>query len=909
MSHIAAHASPFARGESTTRRGWVTVALFVATTAGLFGDSLLAGRFLGFRDSLHCFPPLYRMVCNEWAAGRVPLWNHLLNDGQPLAAAGVAGAFYPPQVLVTAIFPEGFAGDVLAVVHLAMCFTAAACIARDAGVSVAAALVAGLSYAFCGSIVFQTYNPIMLAGAAWLAWAVRAGSRLLARPTVGQFIVLAGALAMSVLAGDPQSVFHAGIAIGILLLARIRAAAGETRQLTPLAAASRMAVITGAALLGFLLSLVQLALTREFMLTTTRSADVAPVSIWDVPAFLGRSPPESRGDWNAVLIGRPPPDAGFYREIYRYSVAPWWLAECLSPTLCGRFLSRWPHDLGWEAEAWVATLYTGVVPLAGVLIAIANASLRRRSPGWATLLVFSYLAAIGGFGVVGMVRHVLARAAGNVEVPFYRPGDEVGGLYWMLVSVVPGYSGFRYPAKWLSIFALACSQLAAIGFESTTRDDGPRRFGRLFAWLGALALVTTAGAVVHAGPASRLVVAGGLLSAIVAAAAWLIMSLVHRGVVTPARGGLLLLGLVAVDLVAAGRCYLFTSPFHALLEGGAALETLRERRLPAVAAASKTPRIAAIDDAIYLPRSDDPEQRALFTGMAMRCNTPLLHGWGKVGDPGTAMDADIELFFHASREWKDAEVFARRMFDAAAVEFFVIPRHPRPRMPLAEFEFDWSDAQKKGAFEGLAPNGGRMPGMLAQRPGMTSDDVFVKYVRNESAQPRARIAGRVVRIDPVTAPIGREREQRLTDVAFPNPRIPFLGSTVIVESAAAVDLPDRTGSDAPDEAESCRIVVDEPRRVVVEAVLSAPGLVALADTFHPDWSLTVQSDGGQPRDQPILRANRIHRGCVLPAGRHMLEFTHRSRTFDRTWPVTVAAWIATLGAAGFTWLRRAGGDR
>lgn len=197
-----------------------------------------------------------------------------------------------------------------------------------------------------------------------------------------------------------------------------------------------------------------------------------------------------------------------------------------------------------------------------------------------------------------------------------------------------------------------------------------------------------------------------------------------------------------------------------------------------------------------------------------------------------------------------------------------------------------------------------MPGMLAQRPGMSSDDVFVKYVRNESAQPRARIASRVVRIEPVTDPIGRELALRLTDVAFPNPQIPFLGSTAIVESAAALDLPDRMGSTAPDEGESCRIVVDEPRRVVIEASLSAPGLVVLADTFHPDWSLRVRSDGGPPRDRPILRANRIHRGCVLPAGRHVLEFTHRSRTFDRTWPVTVAAWIATLAAGGLAWLRR-----
>lgn len=894
-----------ALGRVVEERPWVPIAAIVTTTVvALFGEFLLGGQFIAFRDSMHFFPPLYRVVAGEWENGRVPLWNPWLNGGQPLAATNTAAVFYPPLVIVACLLPDGASLNAMMIGHVILAGAAAFTIARDAQASRPAAVVAGLGFALSGSVLFNVYGQNGITGAAWAAWAVRAGLRLIDRPSIGQVLCLAITLAMAVLSGDPQSVFHAGIAIGILLVARIRAIAGETCGLTPRVAVGRLTVIAGAALLGLLLSLVQLALTREFMVTTTRYADAAPVSIWDVPAFLRQSSPESRVDWYAVLVGRPPPGVGFYREIYRYGAAPWWIAECLSPTLGGRFLSRWPHDLGWEGEAWVATLYAGVVPLAGVVIALANANLRRRSPGWAALLAFSYLAAIGGFGLVGMIRHVMARATGAVEVPFYLPGDEVGGLYWMLASLVPGYSGFRYPAKWLSIFALAFSQLTAIGFDRMTSDDGLRRFGRLFVWLGVLAVLSTAGVLVYAGPASLLVITGGLLATAVAAVAWLVTNLVRRGAVTPAMGALLLVGLVAGDLVAAGRCYLFTSPFAALVEGGAALETLQERRLPAVATASKTPRLTAIDDTIYLPRSDDPEQRALFTGMAMRCHTPLLHGWGKVGEPGTAMDADVELFFHAPREWKGSEVFARRMFDAAAVEFFVIPRHPPRRIPLAEFEFDWSDAQKKGDFEGLAPTGGRMPGMLAQRPGMSSDDVFVKYVRNESAQPRARIASRVVRIEPVTDPIGRELALRLTDVAFPNPQIPFLGSTAIVESAAALDLPDRMGSTAPDEGESCRIVVDEPRRVVIEASLSAPGLVVLADTFHPDWSLRVRSDGGPPRDRPILRANRIHRGCVLPAGRHVLEFTHRSRTFDRTWPVTVAAWIATLAAGGLAWLRR-----
>jgi hypothetical protein len=100
-------------------------------------------------------------------------------------------------------------------------------------------------------------------------------------------------------------------------------------------------------------------------------------------------------------------------------------------------------------------------------------------------------------------------------------------------------------------------------------------------------------------------------------------------------------------------------------------------------------------------------------------------------------------------------------------------------------------------------------------------------------------------------------------------------------------------------------VVDEARRVVIEATLDAPGLVVLADTFHPDWGLRVGSNGGQPRKHDVLRVNRIHRGCILPSGHHRLEYTHTSAVFERTWPITLGAWIGMFGAALWLLLRRA----
>jgi hypothetical protein len=145
----------------------------------------------------------------------------------------------------------------------------------------------------------------------------------------------------------------------------------------------------------------------------------------------------------------------------------------------------------------------------------------------------------------------------------------------------------------------------------------------------------------------------------------------------------------------------------------------------------------------------------------------------------------------------------------------------------------------------------------------------------------------------------------LATIAFPSRGLPWLGDTAIVESAD--DRPTFTARLPVDAAaESCRIVVDEPRRVVVEATLTAPGLLVLADTFHPDWRLRVTTGPGTPREAGTMRVNRIHRGCLLPEGRHVLEFRHRSPTFEWSAAVSGAAWIGTIAWAALLLRRRSG---
>lgn len=84
-----------------------------------------------------------------------------------------------------------------------------------------------------------------------------------------------------------------------------------------------------------------------------------------------------------------------------------------------------------------------------------------------------------------------------------------------------------------------------------------------------------------------------------------------------------------------------------------------------------------------------------------------------------------------------------------------------------------------------------------------------------------------------------------------------------------------------------------PERVAIEADLTAPGVLVLADAYYPGWVAAVD---GLPA--PIHRADLLFRGVPLPAGHHTIVFRFESR------PFRIGAWISllALGAWGMWWV-------
>lgn len=901
------------RLQSLAESRWLFPATLVTTLVVLFSDALVPGNLLAFRDSATFYPPLYRLVRDEWLAGRVPLWNPLLNGGQPLAGMGTSGAFYLPQLICTFLLPEGMSLNVLVIGHLALAAAGAYLLAREQSLSRPAATIAGIGYACCGNVFFQVYNPIYTVGAAWLAWAVLGGWQLLGGGGLPAMLLLAVSLAMAVLGGEPQAAYHAGLALGLFwLLGR-----GRTWK--------HLGMLAAAGLLGGVLSLPQIAVAAEFAKQSDRAIVQSPSSVWQIAAFLGR-PVAERGDanWYDILIGRPPRFANHYRAVYAlFEMQPWQALEFFWPGLAGPLHDRWLQNLGCgHGSLWAGAFYAGLFPaVAASLCFFSRKGVPPVGRPWRVLAVLSLILSFGGLGLVGLWRQTGAVATGNFDALGYQTGDEVGGLYWLLSIIAPGYSNFRYPVKWMTVFSLAVAQLVAAAADQLEHPVFRRRVLRCsFGLAGIIGLLVAGLAVIGGffaiqagrsllsptageGPFGWLV-SGGLHATLVATALGFLLrglaggSLAANSVVTAVAL------LTAGELLVAHRGFVFTVPFSVLIESGNYAEELKQGRSPEHAAVSPQLRVATLGD-FKANDSADIYRHIWYAGTCMRSQLPWLHGLAKIGEASTAMERNLQQAWSIATEEDGKTIGPRRIADVMGVEYLLVETNEKSIERARAFFQEWSDAQKNGMYEGLGPQGGNLPAFELFLPWEEDGDPIMYVVKNVSALPRARIVRQFDLVPPVAADDWPGSYNRLIRIAYPSPEVPDLFHKVVIDAGPGSEMLGKdngpsVGASVPVE-DRVQIVIDESQRVVVEADLSEPGIVVLADSFHRDWSLTVASAGGPPLPQPILRANQLHRACRLPAGSHRLEFRYRSRTFDRTiWPTSLA-WLVVGGMFVRTW--------
>jgi hypothetical protein len=223
----------------STRRWWVAfVAIPLATVTTSYASTrwaLLNG------DGLQQALPLHLLVARMWRASEIPAWNPYTFSGSPLLANGIAGVFYPPNLLFLVLSPV-FANNVT--VLLSFCVAGSGCyvFARHLTGDRVAALVSAVTFAGSGFFFGHVVHQAVLASACWLPWALYGVERCRIEWSFCHVLIGSIAVALAGLAGQAQTFATIVLAVAVYGLVLV------TRRSVRPAVAALVVVVIGTGL-------------------------------------------------------------------------------------------------------------------------------------------------------------------------------------------------------------------------------------------------------------------------------------------------------------------------------------------------------------------------------------------------------------------------------------------------------------------------------------------------------------------------------------------------------------------------------------------------------------------------------------------------------------------------------------
>jgi len=547
---------------------------------------------------------------------------------------------------------------------------------------------------------------------------------------------------------------------------------------------------------------------------------------------------------------------------------------------------------------------------------------------WLSLIVLVFtLGAFGAYGAGWLLREIWPALAQRNPDQF-TIGSPVGGVYWLMLTLLPKYVYFRYPAKLLPLVALAISQLAARGLDEIAVRPRSRlrkvlfTLGcgsgvlaaalwfigsrcsndiaqRLFAWCAGPARFASIDWNDHlVGPfdaagAYHDVLLALIQTAIVAIAGWWLLSRLAKDGRTQARWNICFVLLTAADVAFANGWLVATAPVDAW-RGEPAIAALAQSNAASDASAVELPpRVLRANLATWRPASFSrtksrtrPAEIIQWEHDTLFPKHHLANGLALVESYGSVKWADYDSLLSVAKQYGPQQPDKSLLPQPTALrllgtEFLVLPEAHRP---------DFAHRiVSRGTAEGAA------------------------LWRMNRTLPRAWIV-HDVEVAP-ELPSRRRRasiDRRTYDVLFPEGRPrDFLKSAVIETNRPPPELKTtallRPPSDLEVAAERCEITHYSPQRVVVQVDLNQAGLVVLSDAWDPGWRAFVTS-GNSINDARIYRTNRVLRGVWLPAGKHTIEYRFRPQSFlcgalisCLSWTLLTIALIAGLRLNKRSW--------
>ena len=836
--------------------------LALVPTLVIFGAGLGLDREFAFRDVAHYYSPYWQYTQQQWSSGELPLWNPLEENGRPLAADPTAGVFYPGKLPFFLPFSFSTALKLFLVLHLGLAVICMYAAARSFGRSPLASVFASLTYAFGGSIVFQYCNPIYLVGAAWLPWGVAAIQQLMRYARFRDAIQLGIVMAMCVLGGNPQSAYLLGL-LALIRFCLRDDANGQGQRESPSRMPARLKVLLQlgcACLMAAGLSAMQLLPSLEWTQVSERKQVDLPQSIYG----LAWSSEDRVADWQAMLTA---PATGTHRASqYNFSIGPWRWPELLWPNFSGRAFpvnTRWSKLIPAEGRFWSPTLYMGILPFLFGLFAIrlrkGNADQRWLS--WCVLIFAG--ASLGEYGL-GWLRNEISIWLGQTPTQVWGP---LGGGYWLMNLLLPGFALFRYPAKLWTLVALALSLLAAKSFDNV--GDSRRPMQKTLAGYVCVSLVMLLVSIIYKPPvdADWLALATDtvfgpldlqnalwglrwtfVLSIVVGALAWLIL----RGREGHAWTRLAIVVLTVVDISMANS---WLAPTAVAPDESRFVSMIQAER-----AVTYRWQVGGWYPEIWSHEVDPSrlQQVVAWDVHTLRPKYNLRDEVGTLNSSTSFSTASHRRLLELLRDTSmgDAQEEFVRLMNLMGVNYLVAP----------------AAVKLEHVLEPVSPEQNSIP-------------MDARLWKNPNPFPRGWIVHQWM--PQASGQNGPRSQAELKALLLGNDlsELVFLAP----DTEPVRDAGDQGDHDA--ESEWCQVIEESPGRLRIEAELNADGFVVLRDSYSPGWRCSHLNTG---TSLPVFQANELMRAVSLPQGRHSLIMEYQPISVTVGITVSAFCWLALL---------------
>lgn len=222
MKQLVTKLASLAEEGSRLRSWWIGAAFLLILTLGMFGDVLFTSRAIVLSneqtDIASQFIYWRVFAADQLRHGHLPLWNPHVFCGTPFFGWAQSGVLYPPNWLDLLLpLPLSINLGIAMHVFLAGLFTFVWALRR--GLHPVAAVTSGALFMFCGAYFLHVYagHLSLLYAMAWTPLVLASLDGWIQTRTRGWILLGMAAVAMQVLAADPQGCFYTAVAAGLLL--------------------------------------------------------------------------------------------------------------------------------------------------------------------------------------------------------------------------------------------------------------------------------------------------------------------------------------------------------------------------------------------------------------------------------------------------------------------------------------------------------------------------------------------------------------------------------------------------------------------------------------------------------------------------------------------------------------------